>query len=70
MLRADSDPGAALRALVARIREEAAVKRNALACDIDLTMEDAFGFDGARCDRIVAEVIKGLGLATSAEIRS
>ncbi len=44
--------------------------REALARDIDLTMEGAFGFDGARCDRIVGDVLKALGLATSAEIRS
>lgn len=31
--------------------------REALARDIDLTMEDAFGFDGARCDRIVESVL-------------
>jgi len=35
--------------------------REALARDIDITMEDAFGFDGARCDRIVAEALKTLG---------
>jgi len=31
--------------------------REGLARDIDLTMEDAFGFDGERCDRIVANVL-------------
>jgi RNA polymerase sigma-70 factor (ECF subfamily) len=36
--------------------------REALARDIDVTMEDAFGFDGARCDRIVASVLEALGL--------
>ncbi len=36
--------------------------REALARDIDVTMEDAFGFDGARCDRIVTEVLKALNL--------
>ncbi len=36
--------------------------REALARDIDLTMEDAFGFDGARCDRIVESVLKKLSL--------
>ena len=32
--------------------------REALARDIDLSMADAFGFDGARCDRLVANVLK------------
>ncbi len=36
--------------------------RESLARDIDLTLEDAFGFAGARCDRIVAEVLKALDL--------
>ncbi len=31
--------------------------REGLARDIDLTMEDAFGFAGERCDRIVAHVL-------------
>jgi RNA polymerase sigma-70 factor, ECF subfamily len=31
--------------------------REALARDIDFAMEDAFGFDGERCDRIVAGVL-------------
>jgi RNA polymerase sigma-70 factor (ECF subfamily) len=39
--------------------------REALARDIDLTMEDAFGFDGARCDRIVGSVLKTLGLSAT-----
>ncbi|OGA77352.1 MAG: hypothetical protein A3G81_09565 [Betaproteobacteria bacterium RIFCSPLOWO2_12_FULL_65_14] len=39
--------------------------REALARDIDLTMEDAFGFDGARCDRIVNDVLNALGLSSS-----
>lgn len=38
--------------------------REALARDVDLTMEDAFGFDGARCDRIVAEVLKKLAFTS------
>ena len=39
--------------------------REALARDIDLTMEDAFGFAGARCDRIVDRVLKTLGLSAT-----
>ena len=35
--------------------------REALARDIDLTMEDAFGFAGERCDRIVRNVISSIG---------
>lgn len=42
-----------------------ALLRAALARDIDLTMEDAFGFDGARCDRIVDDVLKALELRNS-----
>jgi len=43
----------------------------ALTRDIDLTMEDAFGFDGARCNRIVAGVLEAPNnLVTSAETRS
>jgi RNA polymerase sigma-70 factor (ECF subfamily) len=39
--------------------------REALARDIDVTMQDAFGFDGARCDRIVDNVLKKLGLSAT-----
>jgi RNA polymerase sigma-70 factor (ECF subfamily) len=35
-----------------------ALLRDALARDIDTATVDAFGFDGARCDRIVAGVLK------------
>lgn len=34
--------------------------REALARDIDFAMEDAFSFDGERCDRIVAGVLRAL----------
>lgn len=37
-----------------------AMLREALARDIDLGVEDAFAFDGARCDRIVAAVLDRL----------
>jgi RNA polymerase sigma-70 factor (ECF subfamily) len=35
--------------------------REGLSRDIDLAMSDAFSFDGARCDRIVASVLAELG---------
>jgi len=35
--------------------------REGLARDIDLTLEDAFGFAGERCDRIVARVLAAIG---------
>ncbi|MFA7388474.1 MAG: hypothetical protein WCZ87_12550, partial [Thiohalobacteraceae bacterium] len=31
--------------------------RTSLASDIDITLDDAFSFDGTRCDRIVANVL-------------
>jgi RNA polymerase sigma-70 factor (ECF subfamily) len=34
--------------------------REALAREIDLSLENAFGFDGARCDRVVAAVLSRL----------
>ena len=34
-----------------------ALLRESLARDIDRTLEEAFSFDGARCDRIVARVL-------------
>jgi len=34
--------------------------REALAREIDLTLEDAFGFDGERCDRLVCRVLSAL----------
>ncbi|MFL6633678.1 MAG: RNA polymerase sigma factor [Massilia sp.] len=37
-----------------------AMLREALAREIDFAIEDAFGFDGARCDRIVAVVRRRL----------
>jgi RNA polymerase sigma-70 factor (ECF subfamily) len=35
--------------------------RERLASDIDITLNDAFTFDGARCDRIVTAVLARLG---------
>ncbi|NRF65363.1 RNA polymerase sigma factor [Aquincola sp. S2] len=34
--------------------------REALSCDIDVAIADAFSFDGARCDRIVCRVLASL----------
>lgn len=38
--------------------------RESLAREIDLTMEDAFGFDGERCDRTVAKVLDSIRAGT------
>jgi RNA polymerase sigma-70 factor (ECF subfamily) len=38
--------------------------RESLAREIDLTMEDAFGFAGARCDRTVAKVLARIRAGT------
>jgi RNA polymerase sigma-70 factor (ECF subfamily) len=38
--------------------------REALARDIDLTLDDAFSFAGARCDRIVAAVLQRIAAGT------
>ena len=35
--------------------------RESLAQDIDVAERDLFGFDGARCDRIVSQVLARLG---------
>jgi RNA polymerase sigma-70 factor (ECF subfamily) len=35
--------------------------RSSLASQFDLAIEDAFSFDGARCDRVVAAVLARLG---------
>ncbi|HEY0488269.1 MAG TPA: RNA polymerase subunit sigma, partial [Telluria sp.] len=34
--------------------------REALSRELDVALEDAFAFDGARCDRIVANVLARL----------
>jgi RNA polymerase sigma-70 factor (ECF subfamily) len=47
-------PEAAVRTRYFRAR---ALLRESLARDIDRSLEEAFGFDGARCDRIVARVL-------------
>lgn len=56
-------PEATIRTRFFRARS---LLREGLARDIDLTLADAFSFDGARCDRIVADVLargRALGLA-------
>jgi RNA polymerase sigma-70 factor (ECF subfamily) len=34
--------------------------RESLARDVDRGLQDVFGFDGARCDRIVSNVLKAI----------
>jgi RNA polymerase sigma-70 factor (ECF subfamily) len=52
-------PDATVRTRYFRARS---LLRESLARDIDLTLEDAFAFAGARCDRIVVNVLRALGL--------
>ena len=54
-------PEATVRTRFFRAR---ALLREALAREVDLSMEDAFGFDGARCDRLVANVLAGMRVGT------
>ena len=56
-------PEATVRSRYFRAR---AMLREALAREIDFAMEDAFGFDGARCDRIVETVLRRLDAAAPA----
>jgi RNA polymerase sigma-70 factor (ECF subfamily) len=51
-------PAATVRSRHFRAR---ALLREALARDIDVSERDAFAFDGARCDRIVAAVLARIG---------
>lgn len=53
-------PPATVRSRFFRAR---ALLREALARDIDFALEDAFAFAGTRCDRIVAGVLRALGVA-------
>lgn len=55
-------PPATVRSRFFRARAQL---REALARDIDFAMEDAFSFDGERCDRIVAGVLRALDADTS-----
>jgi RNA polymerase sigma-70 factor (ECF subfamily) len=56
-------PEATVRTRYFRAR---AMLREALAREIDFAIEDAFGFDGARCDRIVEAVRRRLDTEPSA----
>jgi RNA polymerase sigma-70 factor (ECF subfamily) len=56
-------PAATVRTRYFRAR---ALLREALAREIDFAIEDAFGFDGARCDRIVDAVRRRLDAEPSA----
>jgi len=47
-------PGATVRTRFFRARAQL---RESLSRDVDFALEDAFSFDGARCDRIVAGVL-------------
>jgi RNA polymerase sigma-70 factor (ECF subfamily) len=50
-------PEATVRSRYFRAR---AMLREALARELDFALDDAFGFDGERCDRIVANVMRRL----------
>jgi RNA polymerase sigma-70 factor (ECF subfamily) len=52
-----SIPAATVRTRLFRAR---ALLREALARDLDRATSDVFGFAGARCDRIVANVLARL----------
>jgi RNA polymerase sigma-70 factor (ECF subfamily) len=54
-------PEAAVRKRYFRAR---ALLRESLARDIDRSLEEAFSFDGARCDRIVARVLERIKSGT------
>jgi RNA polymerase sigma-70 factor (ECF subfamily) len=51
-------PEATVRTRYFRAR---ALLRASLAADVDVALEDVFGFDGERCDRIVAHVLAAVG---------
>jgi RNA polymerase sigma-70 factor (ECF subfamily) len=51
-------PEATVRTRFFRAR---ALLREALSQEIDLAYDDAFGFDGDRCDRLVANVLARVG---------
>jgi RNA polymerase sigma-70 factor (ECF subfamily) len=52
-------PEATVRTRLFRAR---GLLRERLSRDIDLALGDAFGFDGERCDRMVARVLRAAGL--------
>jgi RNA polymerase sigma-70 factor, ECF subfamily len=53
-------PAATVRSRFFRARSRL---RESLARDIDFAMDDAFAFDGERCDRIVARVLQAMAAA-------
>lgn len=55
-------PEATVRTRLFRAR---GLLRERLARDIDLAMSDAFSFDGERCDRVVAHVLRRIGPTAS-----
>lgn len=58
-------PEATVRSRFFRAR---GLMREAMACEVDFSYEDAFGFDGERCDRIVANVLHRLMDERSASV--
>ena len=50
-------PAATVRSRLFRAR---ALLRESLARDVDMATSDAFGFAGARCDRVVARVLAAI----------
>jgi RNA polymerase sigma-70 factor (ECF subfamily) len=56
-------PAATVRSRFFRARSQL---RESLSREIDLAFGDAFGFDGARCDRIVARVLGAIATGTAA----
>ena len=53
-------PEATVRTRLFRAR---GLLREGLSRDVDVATADAFAFDGERCDRIVAHVLRSAGLA-------
>jgi RNA polymerase sigma-70 factor, ECF subfamily len=56
-------PEATVRSRFFRARSQL---RESLSREIDLAFDDAFGFDGERCDRIVARVLAAIATGTAA----
>jgi RNA polymerase sigma-70 factor (ECF subfamily) len=54
-------PEATVRTRLFRAR---GLLRERLSRDVDVALNDAFSFDGRRCDRIVARVLRAAGLAS------
>lgn len=54
-------PEASVRTRYFRARS---LLRESLARDVDRSLQDVFGFDGARCDRTVSNVLKAIKAGT------